>query len=65
VPDELRGKLRELVDRLSARFFQKQLPEKETNTFVQFLESRRPDITDTTMRELVHLMLSTPQFQMA
>ena len=65
VPDELRGKPRELVDLLSARFFQKQLPEKETNTFVQFLESRRPDTTDTTMRELVHLMLSTPQFQMA
>ena len=65
VPDELRGKPRELVDFLSARFFQKQLPEKETNIFVQFLEFRRPDTTDTAMRELVHLMLSTPQFQMA
>jgi uncharacterized protein (DUF1800 family) len=65
VPDELRDKPRELVDLLSARFFQKRLPEKEANTFVQFLESRRPDTGDATMREVVHLMMSTPQFQMA
>ncbi len=65
VPDELRDKPREVVDLLSARFFQKRLAEKETNTFVDFLESRRPDIGDATLRELVHLMMSTPQFQLA
>ena len=65
VPDELRDKPRELVYLLSARFFQNRLPEKEANTFVQFLESRRPDSGDVTMREVVHLMMSTPQFQIA
>jgi hypothetical protein len=50
---------------LSGRFFRTRLAEKETNTFVQFLESRKPDTSDATMRELVHLMMSTPQFQLA
>jgi uncharacterized protein (DUF1800 family) len=65
VPDELRNRPRELVDLLSARFFQARPLEKETNTFVEFLKSRRPDTSDATMRELLHLMMSTPQFQLA
>jgi len=65
VPNELRDRPRDLVDLLSARFFQSRPPEKEVNTFVQFLESRKPDTSDETMRELVHLMMSTPQFQLA
>jgi uncharacterized protein YqeY len=64
VPEELRDKPRELIDLLSARFFPKQLSEKETNTFVEFLDARTPDTGDATMRELVHLMMSTTQFQM-
>jgi uncharacterized protein (DUF1800 family) len=64
-PTELRDKPRELVDRLSARLFQSPLPEKETDTFVQYLEARKPDMSDQTMRGLVHLMMSTPQFQLA
>jgi uncharacterized protein (DUF1800 family) len=64
VPNELRDRPRELVDLLSRRFFQSRPPEKEVNTFVQFLESRNPDVSDETMRELVHLMMSTPQFQL-
>ena len=65
VPNELRDRPHDLVDLLSARFFQSHPPEKEVNTFVQFLESRKPDTSDETMRELVHLMMSTPQFQLA
>jgi uncharacterized protein (DUF1800 family) len=65
VPDELRGKPRQLVDFLSARFFQAGHSEKEIDTFVAFLESRKPDTSDSTMRELVHLIMSTPQFQLA
>jgi hypothetical protein len=65
VPEELRGKPRQLVDLLSARFFQVRHSEKEIDTFVAFLESRKPDTSDSTMRELVHLMMSTPQFQLA
>jgi hypothetical protein len=32
---------------------------------VQYLEARKPDSSDETMRGLVHLMMSTPQFQLA
>ena len=65
VPDPLRDKPRQLVELLSGRFFRTRLAEKEINTFVQFLESRKLDTSDATMRELVHLMMSTPQFQLA
>ena len=65
VPDELRNRPRELVNLLSARFFQTRPLEKETNTFVEFLKSRKPDTSDATIRELLHLMMSTPQFQLA
>jgi uncharacterized protein (DUF1800 family) len=64
-PAELRKKPRELVDLLSRRFFQRLAPENETDVFVKYLEARRPDTGDETMRGLVHLMMSTPQFQLA
>jgi len=65
VPDQLRDKPHDLVDLLRVRFFWTRPAEKEINTFVQFLESRKPDTSDAAMRELVHLMMSTPQFQLA
>jgi uncharacterized protein (DUF1800 family) len=65
VPVDLREKPRELIDLLSARLFQNRPPEKETSAFVQYLEARKPDTRDETMRGLVHLMMSTPQFQLA
>jgi uncharacterized protein (DUF1800 family) len=65
VPDELRDKPKELVDLLSARLFQTRPTEKGTSAFVQYLEARKPDTGDETMRGLVHLMMSTPQFQLA
>jgi hypothetical protein len=64
VPAELRHDSRQLVDALSQRLFQTHLPEKEASTFVQYLEARKPDIGDETMRGLLHLMMSTPQFQL-
>jgi uncharacterized protein (DUF1800 family) len=63
-PTDLRDKPRELVDLLSARLFQARPGEKEMSAFVQYLEARKPDTSDTTMRGLVHLMMSTPQFQL-
>ena len=65
VPTELRQKPRELVNLLGRRFFQGLASEKETDVFVKYLEARRPDSGDETMRGLVHLMMSTPQFQLA
>ena len=65
VPDELRSRPEELVDLLSTRLFQTRPSKKTTDTFVEFLNARRPDTSDATMRELLHLMMSTPQFQLA
>jgi len=65
IPAELREKPRDLVNLLSARLFQVRPPEKETSAFVQYLEARKPDTGDETMRGLVHLMMSIPQFQLA
>src|ERR1700736_542447 len=60
-PADLRDKPKELVDLLSVRLFQTRPGEKETNAFVQYLEARKPDTGDETMRGLLHLMMSTPQ----
>jgi uncharacterized protein (DUF1800 family) len=65
VPDELREKPKELVDLLSRRLFQSRPTENETSTFVQYLESRKAGTGDETIRGLLHLMMSTPQFQLA
>jgi uncharacterized protein (DUF1800 family) len=62
---ELRDKPRELVELLGSRLFQNRPSQKETDAFVEYLESRKPDTSDRTMRGLVHLMMSTPQFQLA
>jgi len=64
VPYEMRTKPREIVDVLAKRLFQTSLAQKELDAFAHFLESRGPDITDANLRELIHLMMSTPQFQL-
>jgi uncharacterized protein (DUF1800 family) len=65
VPPDVRNQPREVVDLLTKRFFQARPGEKETDTFVKFLEARGAGASDTALRELVHLMMSTPQFQLA
>jgi hypothetical protein len=62
VPLELRDKPRELVDFLASRLFDGQT--SSSDTFVQYLEARKPDTSDATMRGLLHLMTSTPEFQL-
>ena len=64
VPADLREKPRELVDLLGRHLFQTSPPQKEAETFVKYLEARKPDTSDETMRGLLHLMMSTPQFQL-
>ena len=65
VPANIRDKPCEVVDLLSKRFFETRPAEKEIDTFAKYLEARGPDLTDATLRELAHLMMSTPQFQLA
>jgi uncharacterized protein (DUF1800 family) len=65
VPTDVRTNPREVVDLLATRFFQTRPAQKEIDAFAQFLESRGQEITDANLRELIHLMMSTPQFQLA
>src|SRR5437764_6311129 len=65
IPSELRAKPTELLTHLSTRLFQTQAPEKDRTVFLQYLKAREPDTGDATMRGLLHLMMSTPQFQLA
>jgi uncharacterized protein (DUF1800 family) len=65
VPADLRTKPSEVVDILAKRFFQIRPAQKEIDAFAQFLETRGPDFSDVNLRELIHLMMSTPQFQLA
>ena len=64
IPAELRKKPQELVAHLSNRLFQTKAAAKGADAFVQYLEARKPDTGDETMRGLLHLMMSTPQFQL-
>jgi hypothetical protein len=65
VPADARMKPIEVVDLLAKRIFQTRPAQKEIDAFAKFLESRGPDITDANLRELIHVMMSTPQFQLA
>jgi len=64
-PPELRNKPAELIAHLEKRFFQRALRNKELEIFTEFLISRKPDTSDRTIRALLHLMMSTPEFQLA
>jgi len=65
VPADVRGKPREVVDLLVRRFFQTRPAQKESDTFVKYLETRSSETSDANLRELIHLMMSAPQFQLA
>jgi uncharacterized protein (DUF1800 family) len=64
VPPEVRDKPENLVAYLGKRLFQRALPKKESEIFTQFLLSRKLAISDEIVRALLHLMMSTPEFQL-
>ena len=65
VPREVRGDTRELVKTLSFRLFQTQLDEKQAKTFREYADAKRGVVfTNTEVAELVHLMMSTPYYQL-
>ena len=63
-PVELREKPEKLVAHLTKRLFQTRLGDKQTQAFLAYLQTRSPDRGDETIRSLLHLMMSTPQFQL-
>jgi uncharacterized protein (DUF1800 family) len=65
-PRPLREDPEKLIDSLVFRFFQVPLGAKERGTFVEYARSKKGAIfTNKETGELCHLMLSTPQYQLA
>ncbi len=62
-PPETRQDPRKLVEALTDRLFQQTLPDRETAAFVSFAEARAP-LDDSAVRDLLQLMMSTPQYQL-
>jgi len=63
-PPDLRADPQKLVTALTMRLFQSPLSAKETKPFLDFLKEKNNDTSDQTVRELLHLMMSTPQYQL-
>lgn len=53
-----------LVRTLSARLFQGPSTTKDEDKFVDFVKASGPRVTDATVTGLLHLMMSTPSFQL-
>jgi uncharacterized protein (DUF1800 family) len=63
-PPELRADPAALVSALTMRLFQDPLTSKEQQTFVDYLKATGSSINDQSVRGVLHLMMSTPQFQL-
>jgi hypothetical protein len=58
----VRNEPERLVSYLGFCLYQARLAPHEAAPFLKFLQGR--DIDDTSLKELLHLMMSTPQFQL-
>jgi uncharacterized protein (DUF1800 family) len=63
-PTALRADPGKLVDALSLRLFQTTLTGRTRDAFLEFLRSKSHPADDEAVRGLLHLMMSTPQFQL-
>jgi uncharacterized protein (DUF1800 family) len=64
IPQQVRADPRRLVAYLCFRLYQDPLSPRDTETFVKYVSDHGPNPTDDTLRELLHLMMSTPQYQL-
>jgi uncharacterized protein (DUF1800 family) len=63
-PPELRSDPEKLVANLAFRLFQTPLTERDRKPFLDFVKEKNNDTSDQVLRELLHLMMSTPQYQL-
>jgi uncharacterized protein (DUF1800 family) len=64
IPQQVRNDPQRLVAYLCFRLYQDPLSPHDTETFVKYVSDHGPTPTDDTLRELLHLMMSTPQYQL-
>ena len=63
-PMELRRNEEQLCESLSLRLLNEPLSEGERRRLLAFLAERGPNVDDTTVRDLLHLIMSTPDYQL-
>jgi uncharacterized protein (DUF1800 family) len=63
-PDALRADPKALVQNLTLRLFSQPLDPKDQQPFIDYLHAINSSITDQHVAELLHLMMSTPRFQL-
>ena len=63
-PPDLRGDPVALVRSLGTRLFQGALSPKDEEAFSNFLKSEGDKVTDSSVIGLIHLMMSTPRYQL-
>jgi hypothetical protein len=63
-PAALRADSGKLVDALSLRLFQATLTGRSRDAFIEYLQSKSQPADDEAVRGLLHLMMSTPQYQL-
>lgn len=64
VPTEIRGKPAEVVAALGQRLFHAPVESKQAETLSAYLQTQGKTPDDRSLRRLIHLMMSTPQFQL-
>jgi uncharacterized protein (DUF1800 family) len=64
VPAVVRNDPKRLVDYLCFRLYQDPLTPRDTETFVKYVSDHGPNPNDNALRELLHLMMSTPEYQL-
>jgi hypothetical protein len=65
VSAEARSDRQKLIAEFSLRILQKEAPVQDAAAFSKFLQGRSGNIDDSTVRGLIHLMMSTPLYQLA
>jgi len=65
VSAEARSDRQRLIAELSLRILQKDPPAQDAAAFSEFLKGRNGKIDDSTIRGLIHLMMSAPPYQLA
>jgi uncharacterized protein (DUF1800 family) len=64
IPMPVRGDPKRLIAYLCFRLYQDPLTPRDTETFIKYVSDHGPNPTDSSLRELLHLMMSTPQYQL-
>ena len=63
-PGSVRTGSDQLLDHLAFRIFNFPLPAKDRATYLTYLEKHSTPYSDDTVRDLMQIMMSTPDYQM-